>query len=92
MAKNGVDGIVSGLIAARKPGFALDRAFYCDPAVYARDMERVFMREWLYAGHASQIPEPGDYFLFDVAGESVIVVRGDDDARYRRDVLRHSVG
>ncbi len=90
MAKNGVDGIVSGLIAARKPGFALDRAFYCDPAVYARDMERVFMREWLYAGHASQIPEPGDYFLFDVAGESVIVVRGDDgQVRALVNVCRH---
>ena len=90
MAKNDANGLISGLIAARKPGFALDRAFYADPAVYARDMERVFMREWLYAGHASQIPEPGDYFLFEVAGESVIVVRGDDgEIRSLVNVCRH---
>lgn len=90
MAKNGAQGIVSDLIAARRPGFALDQAFYSDPTVYARDMERVFMREWLYAGHASQIPEPGDYFLFEVAGESVIVVRGDDgEVRALVNVCRH---
>ena len=81
MTKNDANGLIADLIAARKPGFALDQAFYSDPSVYARDIERVFMREWLYAGHASEIPKPGDYFLFEVAGESVIVVRGDDRVR-----------
>ena len=90
MTKNDANGLISDLIAARKPGFSLDQAFYSDPEVYARDMERVFMREWLYAGHASQIPKPGDYFLFEVAGESVIVVRGDDgEIRALVNVCRH---
>ena len=33
------------------------------------------LKSWLYVGHASQVPERGDYFLFEIAGESVIVVR-----------------
>ncbi len=90
MARNGDNALVSDLIAARKPGFGLDQAFYSDAEVYARDMDRVYLREWLYAGHASQIPEPGDYFLFEVAGESVIVVRGDDGVvRALVNVCRH---
>ena len=90
MTENGANGFISELIAARKPGFALDRAFYSDPAIYARDMERIYMREWLYAGHASQIPRAGDYFLFEVAGESIIVVRGDDgEIRALVNVCRH---
>jgi len=90
MTKNGANGLIADLIAARIPGHALDRAFYDDPTVYARDMERVYMREWLYAGHVSQIPEAGDYFLFEVAGESVIIVRGDDgEIRALVNVCRH---
>ena len=38
----------------------------------------MFFRSWLYAGHASQIREPGDFLLFEMAGESVIVVRDTD--------------
>ena len=33
------------------------------------------MRSWLYVGHQSQVPGRGDYFLFEIAGESVIVIR-----------------
>jgi Rieske 2Fe-2S family protein len=90
MTKHGANGLIADLIAARTPGFAIDQAFYSDPAVYARDVERVFMREWLYAGHASEIPDTGDYFLFQVAGESVIIVRGDDgEIRALVNVCRH---
>jgi len=90
MKKHNANGFVADLIAARKPGFAIDQAFYSDPTVYARDVERVFMCEWLYAGHASEIPDPGDYFLYEVAGESVIVVRGDDrEIRALVNVCRH---
>ncbi|HLB07146.1 MAG TPA: Rieske (2Fe-2S) protein, partial [Alphaproteobacteria bacterium] len=63
------------LIARYRPGFALDQAFYNDPEIYRCDLERFLFRHWLCVGHASRIPDPGDYFLFDVAEESVIIVR-----------------
>lgn len=81
---------LAALIAAQKPGFSLEQPFYSDPAIYARDIERIFLRDWLYAGHVSQIPAAGDFFLFDIATESVIVVRGQDgEIRALVNVCRH---
>lgn len=70
---------VADLIGKQKKGFALDREFYQDEEIFRRDIERIYMKAWLYAGHQSEIPAKGDYFLYSVAGEEVIVLRGDDD-------------
>ncbi len=51
---------------------------YTSPEFYQREVERIFMKVWNYAGHDSQIPEPGDYFTIEVTGAPVIVIRGDD--------------
>lgn len=66
------------LIASRQPGFSLPQPFYTDEQAFRWDLERVFGRCWLLAGHTCQVRRPGDYFLFEVGDESVIVVRGDD--------------
>ena len=62
------------LIESQPPGTALDQAFYTDSDIYQRDVEEVFLKSWLYAGHLSEIPKTGDWFLFEMAGESVIIV------------------
>ena len=54
---------------------ALPGVLYRDPEVYETEVRRIFMRSWLYVGHQSQVPGRGDYFLFEIAGESVIVIR-----------------
>lgn len=78
------------LIARQRVGYALDRAFYEDEEVYRRDIERIYLRAWLYAGHQSEIPQRGDFFVYELAGESVIVVRGEDDAIHALlNVCRH---
>jgi glycine betaine catabolism A len=38
-------------------------------------METFFFESWICAGRADQIPNAGDYFLREIAGESIIVVR-----------------
>ena len=53
--------------------------FYRNPDIYERDIERIFMNSWLYAGHQSEIPRVGDWFLFDLADESVIIMRSTED-------------
>ncbi len=68
---------INKLIAAHKPGHALDRPFYTSESIYQRDIERIYMRSWLYAGHISEIPAQGDYLLFEFAKESVIIVHSD---------------
>ncbi len=69
---------ITTLLKKHRPGFALEQAFYTSREVFEQDLERVFFQSWLYAGHASQIPEPGTFLLFEMAGESVILVRDTD--------------
>lgn len=81
---------VRALIAEYRPGFSLPAAFYTDQAVYQADLEAVFYRHWIYAGHVSEAPEAGCYFLLELGGESVIVARGRDGAvRAFANVCRH---
>ncbi len=58
-----------------RPGHSFDRAFYCDDAVFAADMDAVVGRKWLMAGHVDQVPNKGDFFVFKVGGEQIIIIR-----------------
>lgn len=84
------DQRIDRLIEAQRPGHSLEQAFYTDPAIFERDRERVFRNHWIMAGHASQIPQPGDYLLFEIAGESLILIRGANGAIHAHyNVCRH---
>jgi phenylpropionate dioxygenase-like ring-hydroxylating dioxygenase large terminal subunit len=81
---------ISALIESQQPMNALDRAFYTDEDIYQRDVSEIFLKSWLYAGHASEIPKIGDYFLFELAGESVIIIRNaDNEINALLNVCRH---
>ena len=78
------------LISRHRPGHALQRDFYKSREVYDADIARVWNRNWLWAGHASQIPNPGDYFLFDYGPDSVIVLRDNaGNIRAHLNICRH---
>lgn len=84
-----VDRIAS-LVARQPKGSPLLQEFYSDPEIFRRDVERIHLRRWLCVGHESRIPRPGDWFRFDVAGESIVVVRGRDEVvRALVNVCRH---
>ena len=65
-------------IASRRPNYGLPRPFYHEELLYRTEMEYIWRGGWLFAGHSCQIPNPGDYFLYDVGEDSVIIVRDDD--------------
>ena len=48
---------------------------YLDEDIYRREMEAIFFRNWWYAGHKSQLAEPGCYFTVDICGQNIIVIR-----------------
>jgi len=48
---------------------------YTAPEFYAREVERIFRKTWNFVGRADEIQKPGDYRVFDLVGESVIVLR-----------------
>ena len=49
--------------------------FYTSKDVYDREVDRIFVREWLFAGRVEQVENPGDYFTLDLFNEPIIVVR-----------------
>lgn len=53
----------------------ISREIFTSQAVYEDELERVFARSWLFVGHESQIPAPGDFVLGRMAEESVILNR-----------------
>jgi Rieske 2Fe-2S family protein len=58
---------------------SLEQHWYRDPEVYRKEIDRIFLNCWLYAGHVSEIPNVGDWFLFELDRESVIIVRAAED-------------
>jgi glycine betaine catabolism A len=58
--------------------------------VFDVERERIFARNWYYAGREEALAHPGDFVTVDVAGESVIVLRAKDgDLHGFYNVCRH---
>lgn len=80
----------SQLEAANPLATLLPREYYISQTIYEREIERVFLGQWTFLGHVSEIPEPGSFIRHDLLGESVIVVRqADGSVRGHLNVCRH---
>ncbi|HWO85861.1 MAG TPA: hypothetical protein VNN75_05160, partial [Stellaceae bacterium] len=53
----------------------ISREIFVNDEIYREELERVFARSWLFVGHESQIPNPGDFFVSSMGEESVILCR-----------------
>jgi Rieske 2Fe-2S family protein len=53
----------------------LERADYVSADLFAAEHDRIFAREWLCVGREEMVAEPGQYVLFEVGPDSLIVVR-----------------
>ncbi len=53
---------------------------YCDTSIFDQEMEVIFKRSWYMAGRVDQIPEPGDFFVYDMPTFqlSLLICRGRD--------------
>ena len=74
---NAKDAMLAEL-KARDPSRSLGQKFYTDPDFYRLDLETIFYRDWLFAGHDCEIPAPGDYFTLQIGDYPIIVLRGPD--------------
>jgi Rieske 2Fe-2S family protein len=54
----------------------LPQRYYVSEEVFRAEAEQLFYGRWICVGRAEQLPAPGDYFLAQIVGESLIVVRG----------------
>jgi choline monooxygenase len=53
-------------------------SWYTDPRLVDLEQRTVFSRSWQMIGSAKQLVAPGQYITCDVAGEPILVVRGND--------------
>jgi Rieske 2Fe-2S family protein len=67
--------VLDNALKSWRRGYGLPGVVYADQGIYEQEIERIFLKAWLCTGHESQIPARGDYFLFEMAGESVILMR-----------------
>ena len=55
--------------------FAYHRSTMTSPEIFELEQQRIFEKCWLYLGHESEIPNPGDFVRRDIAGRPIFFVR-----------------
>ncbi|GLC95062.1 oxidoreductase [Cupriavidus sp. TA19] len=68
----------AGAIRALVQDDRVHRDVYLSEALFQLERERLFLRSWNYVGHESQVPNRGDYYTTDIAGQPLIMVRHAD--------------
>lgn len=74
---NGANGSARSFVIddQEKGMFLLDREALVSEQVLRDEMEKIFSTCWIYVGHASEVPNPGDFHTRRVAGRPVIFGR-----------------
>src|ERR1700719_3326862 len=73
MLSANIDGYRPGMVDL-KAG-QISREIFVSEAIYQVELERGFTRAWLFVGHESQIPNPGDFVSSCMGEEAVILCR-----------------
>jgi choline monooxygenase len=88
--------MVMKIVDAYDPNLSLDRAstipssWYVDQDLYRLELKTVFSNTWQLAARVDQLQQPGQYVTTDIAGEPIVVVRGNDGVlRAFFNVCRH---
>ncbi len=68
---------------------SLPREAYWDDSFYAREQRAIFWDQWFYAGRGEGLASPGAYRVVDVAGESLILIRGPNGLYGHLNFCRH---
>ena len=87
---------ISDLLSLYNPHEPLDHAstipspWYFDTQIEELEQQSVFGRTWQVVGRADQVRNKGEFFTADLAGEPIVVARG-EDSRLRAfyNVCRH---
>lgn len=60
------------------PALSLPPNAYSSTELWELERDRIFDRSWILVAHIDQLAETGDYVSLSIAGEPVIVARGED--------------
>lgn len=60
-------------------GFRIHHQLYKDEEIFQQEMDRIFHKGWVYVGHETEIPTPGDFQVRLMGLKPVILSRGKDN-------------
>src|SRR6187549_1906837 len=69
---------VEDLLERYRSGYSLEQPFYTNFQLFDLEWEHIWKKYWLFAGTTAEIPEAGDYFVFRLRNDSVIIIKGND--------------
>ncbi|MFM5950433.1 MAG: aromatic ring-hydroxylating oxygenase subunit alpha [Novosphingobium sp.] len=69
---------VAQWLALDQAGRSLPQGLYISEAAFAFDTQVMLKSVWLFACTVAHVKKPGDFYLFEMANASVIIVRGRD--------------
>lgn len=55
--------------------YTLPARFYHDPQLFALEKDAIFYKSWWYAGHVSQVAEPGSFLTTRIHEQNIFVAR-----------------
>jgi phenylpropionate dioxygenase-like ring-hydroxylating dioxygenase large terminal subunit len=61
----------------------VSRELYTNQEIYQQELEQIYQRCWLFIGHESQVPNPGDFVVTRMGEEEVLLVRDRKDKKIR---------
>jgi len=77
-----LEGLLETLVErASRPlerALSLPAELYTSPEVYELELERIWRRSWIHVGRVEQLEKPGDWISREIAGEPLVVTRGQD--------------
>lgn len=71
--------MIAPLLALDRPGHTLPRELYVSEEAFAFDTHVMLKSVWLYACTVAHVKQPGDFFVFELGSNSIIILRGRDD-------------
>jgi glycine betaine catabolism A len=69
---------ISDWLGRNRDGYTLPRGLYVSEEAFAFDTQVMLKSVWLYACTVAHVKNPGDYFVFELGSNSIIIVRGRD--------------
>ena len=81
---------IKELLNHHQEDWSLDQRFYKDESIFDLEKNHIFYDSWIFIGHESQISNKGDYFVYKLLDEEIIVLRNkDNEVKAFFNVCRH---
>jgi phenylpropionate dioxygenase-like ring-hydroxylating dioxygenase large terminal subunit len=75
-----VDGVGASVYERLIGDDRVSGRLYTDPAIFERELERIFHTGWVFVGHESEVATPGEFVTRRLGHQPVLLTRDDAGA------------